>query len=105
MFISSCALSHAVARGRELWPTPERLELDRRFIDLAMAGQIGELVTWSPEYAKAAAAEMGGRTISGLLGALEGMVVEHGGVRGVQYGDYTQSSGSGSASIGFFPAG
>lgn len=104
VFLSSCALSHAVERGPERWPTPERIDLDRRFIELATAGQVRELLDWSPVYCHAAVAEMGGRTISGMLGAAEVLALEHGAVTGRQYGDYAQSSGSGNANICLTPA-
>ena len=48
VFVSSCALSHDVLRGPELWPTAERQELDRRFIELATEGRAGELSACSP---------------------------------------------------------
>ena len=34
LFIASGALSHALVRGPEQWPTPERRQLDHHFIDL-----------------------------------------------------------------------
>ena len=64
VFVSSCALSHDVLRGPELWPTAERQELDRKFIELATEGRAAELSAWMPEFIREGVAEMGGRTIS-----------------------------------------
>ncbi|WP_142846224.1 hypothetical protein [Telmatospirillum sp. J64-1] len=103
VFISSCALSHAVLRGPDLWPTPERIELDRRFIELMVRGDVAELIRWSPDYCRAAVAEMGGRPLAGMLGAAGAMAAAHGHLQGRQYGTYAQSSGSGNASLCLMP--
>lgn len=99
VFISSCALSHKVVRGPELWPSEERQALDRKFIDLACRGDAQALQTFLPHFAKAAMAEMGGRTISGMIGAMQALALVHGPLVGRQYGTYAQSSGSGNANV------
>lgn len=105
IFISSCALSHKLIRGPELWP-PEPLQaLDRRLMELLQRGRVRELVEWAPAYCKEAVAEMGGRTISGMMGAMEAMESAAGPLRGRQVGPYAQSSGTGNASVCVTPAG
>lgn len=100
IFLASCALSHLVVRGPERWPTPEHQALDQRLIDLMVAGDTKTLVDWVATYAKDAKAEMGGRTIATLIGALAALADEHGGkVSGRQYGPYAQSSASGNANV------
>jgi 3,4-dihydroxyphenylacetate 2,3-dioxygenase len=99
VFISSCALSHKVVRGPDKWPSPELQALDRRFIELALGGQAKALHQFLPEFSRAAVAEMGGRTISGMIGAMEALEKARGPLVGRQYGTYAQSSGSGNANI------
>lgn len=99
VFISSCALSHKVVRGPELWPSEEMQALDHRVVDLMRAGKAGELVAWAAEYSAAAVAEMGGRTICGMIGAMDAMDKASGPLEGRQYGPYGQSSGSGNANV------
>ena len=103
VFVSSCALSHDVLRGPELWPTAERQELDRRFIELATEGRAGELSAWMPEFIREGVAEMGGRTISSMVGAIEAMAKDHDELTGKQFGPYAQSSGSGNTHVAVFP--
>lgn len=95
--IGSTALSHELVRGPESWPTEERRDLDRRFIDLLTGGRIAEARAWLPEYAREAVGEMGGRVLAYAMGAL-GEVPDMS-WSGRQYGPYAQSSGSGNASI------
>jgi 3,4-dihydroxyphenylacetate 2,3-dioxygenase len=103
IFVSSCALSHDVVRGPELWPTEERQALDGKFIDLMKRGEVGELTEWLPEFIREGVAEMGGRTISTMVGGLEALAAEHDKLIGAQYGPYAQSSGSGNAHLAMFP--
>ena len=102
VFIASCALAHAVARGPELWPTDEQKQLDHKFIEMVKNGDIAGLGDWAPEYCRAAVAEMGGRPIHGMIGAAEAMAAQEPTVEGMMFGDYAQSSGSGNACLGFF---
>lgn len=98
-FVASCALSHQVLRGPERWPTEERQELDRRFMALVEGARVAELADWAPTYCRDAVAEMGGRPISSMIGALQAMAGEGGDLEGHQYGPYAQSSGSGNACL------
>jgi 3,4-dihydroxyphenylacetate 2,3-dioxygenase len=102
VFVSSCALTHLVKRGPEGWPTPEHMELDRKLIAMMCAGDARGLVDWVPDYSKAAVAEMGGRTISTMIGAIDAMAAR-GPVEGRQYGPYAQSSASGNANVCVVP--
>ena len=99
VFISSCALSHKVVRGPELWPSEHMQALDHRLVDLMRAGKAGELVAWAPEYCAETVAEMGGRTLCGMIGAINAMDKASGPLEGRQYGPYAQSSGSGNANV------
>jgi 3,4-dihydroxyphenylacetate 2,3-dioxygenase len=98
-FISSCALSHKILRGPELWPPDELQAMDRRFVELACAGRTAELIAWFPTFAEEAVAEMGGRTLSSMLGAMDALEKAAGELEGRQFGAYAQSSGSGNASL------
>ncbi len=97
--IASSALSHALVRGRENWPTPERIDADRRVIDLLKRGDIDAVIKGFPEYAKAAVVEMGGRAIATMLGATRAAAADKGALAAKQFGDYAQSSGSGNANL------
>ncbi len=99
VFLASTALTHALVRGRENMPTPERQALDRRFMDLLKRAQLAELVTWFPEYSRGAAAEMGGRVLATLIGCLEALAADGAKFEATQYGGYAQSSGSGNVNI------
>ena len=103
VFVSSCALSHDVLRGPELWPTDERQSLDRKFIELTTQGRVAELTAWMPEFIREGVAEMGGRTISSMVGGVEALAEDHGELVGTQFGPYAQSSGSGNAHVAVFP--
>jgi len=103
VFVSSCALSHEVVRGPELWPTDERQSLDRKFIELTTEGRVAELTAWMPEFIRKGVAEMGGRTISSMVGGVEALAEDHGELVGTQFGPYAQSSGSGNAHVAVFP--
>src|SRR5262245_41862536 len=60
IFIASNALSHALERGPEKWPTPERVELDQRLIGHLERGEVARLLEWLPGYSREAVAELGG---------------------------------------------
>jgi 3,4-dihydroxyphenylacetate 2,3-dioxygenase len=98
VFIGSTALTHALVRGRHVQPTPERMAADRALIDLFERGALEEIVVQFGAYSRNAQAEMGGRVLATLLGVLR----EAGAgtaLRGRQYGEYAQSSGSGNANV------
>jgi 3,4-dihydroxyphenylacetate 2,3-dioxygenase len=99
VYVASAALSHDLVRGRHVKPTPEREALDQRFIDILKRGALAEALAWFPEYSRAAVAEMGGKPLAGMLGALQAMEEEGVTLAGGQYGGYAQSSGSGNASV------
>jgi 3,4-dihydroxyphenylacetate 2,3-dioxygenase len=97
--IASTALSHALERGPEKWPTPERVELDKQLIGHLERGEVARLLDWLPSYSREAVAEMGGRVLAVMGGALAALHARVGALRGRLYGAYAQSSGSGNASI------
>ena len=99
VFIASSALTHAVVRGRQNWPTPERMEMDRRMIGLLCAGDLDRINAWFSEYSAAVKAEMGGRVLATLLGAMQALSAGGGKLSGMQFGDYAQSSGSGNVNL------
>ena len=102
-YIASTAFSHELVRGRHLKPTAEREALDQRFIDLLKRGAVAEAVAWFPEYSRAVVAEMNGKPLAGMLGALQALAEEGVALAGEQYGAYAQSSGSGNASVMLWP--
>jgi len=73
------------------------MEADARFMERLKAGRIDEAVADFPDYARFVGAEMGGRPLATLLGALRAMTADSTVLAGRQYGEYTQSSGSGNA--------
>jgi 3,4-dihydroxyphenylacetate 2,3-dioxygenase len=103
--IASTALSHALERGPEKWPTPERMALDRQLLGHLERGEVQRLLEWLPAYCRDAVAEMGGRVLAVLAGALAALHARAGALRGQLYGTYAQSSGSGNASVAVVPAG
>lgn len=94
-FVASCSFTHKLVRGPELWPTGERVDLDRKFIDMLSEGHVAEAKRWFPEYTHAVVGEMGGRNIATMLGCLD----DRKRYKGKQYGAYGQSSGSGNANL------
>ncbi|HWQ37291.1 MAG TPA: hypothetical protein VNM24_01580 [Burkholderiales bacterium] len=104
VFIASSALSHALVRGRHLWPTPERIEADRHFITRLKRGQIAAATAEFTDYSRNAVVEMGGRALAILLGVLGALSAEGAPLEGRQYGEYAQSSGSGNANLLLCPA-
>ena len=101
VFLASTAFSHVLVRGRHNWPTPERMEADRRFIDLLKRGAIDEAIAGFTDYSRAVGAEMGGRALATLLGVLRAVAAEGRSLSGRQYGEYAQSSASGNANLLF----
>ncbi len=104
IFIASTALSHALERGSEKWPTPERIDLDKRLIGHLERGEVTLLLEWLPTYSREAVAEMGGKVLAVMGGALAALHTRIGALRGRTYGAYAQSSGSGNASVAVVPA-
>ena len=99
VFLASSAFSHDLVRGRHFRPTPEREALDLRFIDQLKRGAVNEASAWFPEYSRAVVAEMNGKPLAALLGALQALDEEGAKLEGEQYGGYAQSSGSGNANV------
>ena len=97
--IASSALTHALVRGRENWPTPQRVDADQVIIDMLKRGDIESVIKDFPEYAKKCAVEMGGRAIATMLGATRAVAADAGQLAALQFGDYAQSSGSGNANL------
>lgn len=103
VFIASNALSHAVVRGPENWPTPERVAMDKQLIAHMEKGEVQTLVDWLPAFTKEAAAEMGGKILATLVSTAQALEGRCGPLQGVMYGDYAQSSGSGNACVAMTP--
>ena len=97
VFVCSSALSHLLVRGRHNWPTPERVEADKRFVEQLKRGAIDETIAGFAEYSRKVVAEMGGRALATLLGAVSAVSRDGKHVLAQQYGDYAQSSGSNNA--------
>lgn len=97
IYVASTALSHALVRVPDAWPSEARQHLDRQLLRLLTAGRINDAKAWLPVYARDAVAEMGGRVLAGFLGALGAMQPATYGLR--LFGDYAQSSGSGNQSL------
>ena len=94
VFLCSSALSHLLVRGRHNWPTPERVEADKRFVEFLKRGAIDETIAGFTEYSKKTVAEMGGRALATLVGVTAAMSREGKPMAARQYGEYAQSSGS-----------
>jgi 3,4-dihydroxyphenylacetate 2,3-dioxygenase len=97
VFVTSSAFSHILARGRQNWPTPERVAADHRFINRLKEGALNDAIGGFTEYSRFVGAEMGGRPLATMLGVAQAMAKEGKTIVGRQYGDYAQSSGSGNA--------
>jgi 3,4-dihydroxyphenylacetate 2,3-dioxygenase len=69
-FVASGSVSHKLVRGPERWPGAAEQELDHRLARLLADGDYAKAWAWLPEYAQAAAPEMGGRHLAMMLGAL-----------------------------------
>jgi len=99
VFLASTAFSHILVRGRHNWPTPERMEADKRFIEQLKAGAIDDAVAGFTAYSRFTGAEMGGRVLATLLGVVLALKGEGRPLAGRQFGDYAQSSASGNANV------
>jgi 3,4-dihydroxyphenylacetate 2,3-dioxygenase len=97
VFLASTALSHLLVRGRHNWPTPERVEADKRFIEFLKRGAIDEVIQGFTEYSKKVVAEMGGRALATMVGVVSAMSRDGKVMAARQFGDYAQSSGSNNA--------
>ena len=97
MVVASGALSHALVRGPEKWPSEESQRLDRRFVELVTQGRADELKSFFSAFARDVDAEMGGRHLAVLLGATGGAF------RGRLHA-YGPSSGTGNAVVSLEPA-
>lgn len=93
--LASSALSHFLVRGRDNWPTPERIAADETFMNRFIAGDLDALVADLPDWARFVVAEMGGKPVATALGAAQAMAAGGRKLAGRRYGDYTRSSGSG----------
>ncbi len=99
IFLASSAFTHDLVRGRHFKPKPEREALDQRFIDQLKRGAVNEALAWFPEYSRAVVAEMNGKPLATLLGALQAQDEDGAKLAGEQFGGYAQSSGSGNANV------
>jgi len=99
VFLASSAFTHDLVRGRHSRPKPEREALDQRFIDQLKRGAVSEALAWFPEYSRAVAAEMNGKPLAALLGALQALDEDGAKLGGEQFGGYAQSSGSGNVNV------
>jgi 3,4-dihydroxyphenylacetate 2,3-dioxygenase len=99
VFLASSAFTHDLVRGRHLRPAPEREALDQRFIDQLKRGAVADAIAWFPEYHRAVVAEMNGKPLATMLGALQALSEDGAKLVGEQFGGYAQSSGSGNANI------
>jgi len=97
VFLTSSALSHLLVRGRHNWPTAERVEADKKFVELLKKGALDEAIAAFSEYSRKVVAEMGGRALGTMLGVAAAMSREGKPIAARQFGDYAQSSGSNNA--------
>lgn len=97
VFVTSSAFSHALTRGRQNWPIPERVAADHRFINRLKEGDLNQAIGDFSEYSRFVVAEMSGKPLATMLGAAKAMAGGGTAAAGRQYGDYAQSSGSGNA--------
>ncbi len=73
--------------------------MDRRMIGLLCAGDLERINGWFFEYSTAVKAEMGGRVLATLLGAIQALSAGGRKLSVRQFGDYAQSSGSGNVNV------
>ena len=97
--LASSAFSHALVRWREHWPRDDRLKLDQSVIEQLKRGDIDQVIDGFDDYSKRSVVEMGGRAIATMLGAASSMKQQLPDCRGITFGDYAQSSGSGNVNI------
>src|SRR5262249_21546369 len=91
VFVASGSVSHKLVRGPEKWPSPEDQELDHRFARILADGEYEKAWRWLPEWSDTVKAEMGGRHLAMMLGAL----IEEGRRFPATVHAYGPSSGSG----------
>jgi 3,4-dihydroxyphenylacetate 2,3-dioxygenase len=94
---ASSSFAHKLVRGPAEWPSPERVEADKKFIQLMLEGKVAECWEWFPDYTKFVVGEMGGRALAFLFGGLAAMGAQK--FETAQFGPYGQSSASGNASV------
>jgi len=99
-FVASGSVSHKLVRGPERMPLPADQELDHRFARLLADGELEKLWAWLPEFTRTTQAEMGGRHLAMLLGA----VMESGSRFVPSVHAYGPSSGSGNYVISLLAA-
>ena len=63
------------------------------------AGELDSIKAWFADYSAAVKAEMGGRVLATLLGAMEALSAGGRRLSARQFGDYAQSSGSGNVNL------
>jgi 3,4-dihydroxyphenylacetate 2,3-dioxygenase len=98
--VASGSVSHKLVRGPERAPLPADQELDHRFARLLAGGELEALWAWLPEFTATTQAEMGGRHLAMLVGALR----EAGGRFTSTVHAYGPSSGSGNYVISLLAA-
>lgn len=105
IYLSSTALSHALVRGPDSWPTDERRAMDARITDMLIGGRIQDAIAYLPDFSRDGVVEMGGRVVASFLGTLDAMETASPDAKftGRQFGSYGQSSGSGNVSIAVWP--
>lgn len=99
-FVASGSVSHKLVRGPERGPLPSDEALDHEFARLLAAGDYEKVWAWLPDYVRTVEAEMGGRHLAMMLGAL----VEAGTRYDARVHAYGPSSGSGNYVISLLAA-
>jgi 3,4-dihydroxyphenylacetate 2,3-dioxygenase len=97
-FVASGSVSHKLVRGPATWPSVEDQERDHRFARMLADGEYEKLWAWLPEYTATVQAEMGGRHLAMMLGA----ILESGRRFTATAHAYGPSSGSGNYVISLF---
>jgi len=90
-FVASGSVSHKLVRGPEKGPRSADEALDHEFARLLAGGDYDKLWSWLPGYVASVEAEMGGRHLAMMVGAL----VESGARYETRVHAYGPSSGSG----------
>jgi 3,4-dihydroxyphenylacetate 2,3-dioxygenase len=99
-FVASGSVSHKLVRGPEKGPLPPDEALDHEFARLLTTGDYEKVWAWLPGYVRTVEAEMGGRHLAMMLGAL----VEAGTRFEARVHAYGPSSGSGNYVISLLAA-
>ena len=99
-FAASGSVSHKLVRGPERMPLPAYQELDHRLARLLADGECEKLWAWRPEFVETTQAEMGGRHLAMLMGA----IIESGRRFVPTVHAYGPSSGSGNYVISLLAA-